>query len=39
MVSFEQDQLDKYYRADLNDQYFAVSELPEAWIKKYYAKK
>jgi len=39
MVSFEQDQLDKYYRPDLNDQYFAVSELPEAWIQKYYAKK
>jgi ribose transport system substrate-binding protein len=39
MISFEQDQLDKYYRPDLNDQYFAVNELPEAWIKKYYAKK
>ena len=39
MVTFEQDQLDKYYRPDLNDQYFAVNELPESWIKKYYAKK
>ncbi len=39
MVSFDQTQLDKYYRPDLNDQYFAVNELPEAWIKKYYAKK
>jgi ribose transport system substrate-binding protein len=39
MVTFEQDKLDKYYRADLNDQYFAINELPEAWIKKNYAKK
>jgi ribose transport system substrate-binding protein len=39
MVSFEQDQLDKYYRPDLNDQYFAINDLPEAWVKKYYAKK
>jgi ribose transport system substrate-binding protein len=38
MVTFEQDELDKYYRPDLNDQYFAVNELPEAWIKKYYSK-
>lgn len=39
VVTFEKDQLDKYYRPDLNDQYFAVNELPEAWIKKYYSKK
>jgi len=39
MISFEQDQLDKYYRPDLNDQYFAINDLPEAWVKKYYAKK
>jgi ribose transport system substrate-binding protein len=39
MVTFEQDKIDKYYRPDLNDQYFAVNELPESWIQKYYAKK
>jgi ribose transport system substrate-binding protein len=38
MITFEQDELDKYYRPDLNDQYFAVHELPESWIKKYYSK-
>ena len=26
------------YRPDLTDQYFAVHELPEAWIKKNYSK-
>jgi ribose transport system substrate-binding protein len=39
VVTFEKDQLDKYYRPDLTDQYFAVNELPEAWIKKHYLKK
>ena len=39
VVTFEKDQLDKYYRPDLTDQYFAVNELPEAWIKKHYSKK
>jgi ribose transport system substrate-binding protein len=39
MVTFEQDKLDKYYRADLSDQYFAINELPESWLQKYYAKK
>lgn len=38
IVSFEQDELDKYYRPDLSDQYFAINELPEDWIKKYYGK-
>jgi hypothetical protein len=38
IVTFEEKDLDKYYRPDLNDQYFAVHELPESWIKKYYAK-
>jgi ribose transport system substrate-binding protein len=38
MVTFEKDELDKYYRPDLTDQYFAVHELPEAWIKKHYSK-
>ena len=39
VVTFEKNQLDKYYRPDLTDQYFAVNELPEAWIKKHYLKK
>lgn len=38
MVTFEENELDKYYRTDLTDQYFAVHELPESWIKKYYSK-
>lgn len=38
IVTFEKAQLDQYYRPDLTDQYFAVNELPEAWIKKYYSK-
>ncbi|MBA7689521.1 D-threitol-binding protein [subsurface metagenome] len=38
MITFEQDELDKYYRPDLTDQYFAVHELPEDWIKEYYHK-
>ena len=39
VVTFEKNQLDKYYRPDLTEQYFAVNELPEAWIKKHYLKK
>jgi len=38
IVTFEQDDIDKYYRDDLSDQYFAVNELPEKLIKKYYSK-
>jgi ribose transport system substrate-binding protein len=38
IITFEKDELDKYYRPDLNDQYFAVNELPEAWIQQYYKK-
>jgi len=38
IVSFEQDELDKYYRPDLSDQYFAINELPEDWILQYYGK-
>ncbi|MEW5826954.1 MAG: substrate-binding domain-containing protein [Candidatus Bipolaricaulota bacterium] len=36
MVTFEQDELDTYYRPDLSDQYFAINELPEDWIQQYY---
>ncbi|MEM0487960.1 MAG: substrate-binding domain-containing protein [Candidatus Bathyarchaeia archaeon] len=38
IVVFEKDEIDKYYRPDLIDQYFAVNELPETWILKYYKK-
>jgi len=38
IVIFEKDELDKYYRPDLSDQYFAVNELPESWIQRYYSK-
>ena len=38
MVVFEKDEIDKYYRPDLNDQYFTVNELPESWILQYYKK-
>jgi ribose transport system substrate-binding protein len=38
MVTFEEDELDSYYRPDLTDQYFAVHELPESWIQDYYSK-
>ncbi len=34
---FEEDELDKYYRPDLDDQYWAINKLPEEWIQKYYA--
>ncbi len=39
MVTFDQNELDKYYRPDLSDQYFAINDLPEDWIQKYYGKK
>jgi ABC-type sugar transport system substrate-binding protein len=35
---FNESQLDEMYRPDLNDQYWAMSKLPEEWNKKYYAK-
>lgn len=34
---FEEDELDKYYRPDLDDQYWAINKLPEEWNKKNYA--
>lgn len=36
IVTFEQDELDEYFRPDLSDQYFAIHELPEEWIQQYY---
>lgn len=38
VVTFEEKDLDKYYRPDLNDHYWAPNMLPEDWIKKLYAK-
>ena len=38
ITTFGRDKLDKYFRADLTDQYFAINNLPESWIKKYYSK-
>jgi len=34
---FTEDELDEYYRPDLDDQYWAINKLPEEWIQKYYA--
>jgi len=36
VVTFEQDQIDKYYRPDLNDQFWAPQLMPEEWVKKFY---
>jgi ribose transport system substrate-binding protein len=36
IVTFEEDELDAYYRPDLSDQYFAIHELPEDWIQEHY---
>ncbi|MFO8033876.1 MAG: substrate-binding domain-containing protein [Candidatus Bipolaricaulota bacterium] len=36
--TFEEDELDAYYRPDLTDQYFAIHELPEEWIQRHYGK-
>ena len=38
-VTFEQDELDKYLRPDLDDRYWALNPLPESWRKRLYAKK
>jgi ribose transport system substrate-binding protein len=34
---FDQDDVDELYRPDLNDQYWASSNLPDEWIEKLYA--
>jgi len=34
--TFDQTELDKYYRPELSDQYWAVNRLPEDWIKEHY---
>jgi ribose transport system substrate-binding protein len=35
--TFDQTQTDKYFKPDLNDQYWAINRLPEEWITKYYS--
>jgi ribose transport system substrate-binding protein len=36
IITFTEKELDKYYRPDLNDQYWAINKLPEDLIKKTY---
>jgi ribose transport system substrate-binding protein len=38
IVTFEEDQVDKYFRPDLSDQYWGIHELPDAWIQRLYKK-
>jgi ribose transport system substrate-binding protein len=35
-VTFEEGELDKYFRPDLNDHYWAPNLLPEDWIQRLY---
>lgn len=35
--TFEEDEVDTYYRPDLNDQFWAINKLPEDWIQEHYA--
>jgi len=36
--TFDQTELDKYYRPELNDQYWAVNRLPDDWVQEHYGK-
>ena len=36
--TFTEADVDKLYRPDLNDQYWALGKLPEDWLQKYYKK-
>jgi ribose transport system substrate-binding protein len=38
VVTFQENEVDKYYRPDLNGHYWGPNELPEEWVKKLYAK-
>lgn len=38
VVTFEEKDIDKYYRPDLNDHYWAPNQLPDDWAKKLYPK-
>jgi hypothetical protein len=35
-VTFEQGEIDKYFRPELNDHYWAPNLLPEEWIQRLY---
>ena len=39
IITFEEKDVDKYYRPDLNDQYWAINKLPENLIAPTYKKK
>ena len=39
IITFEEKDVDKYYRPDLNDQYWAINKLPENLIAATYKKK
>jgi ribose transport system substrate-binding protein len=39
IITFEEKDVDKYYRPDLNDQYWAINKLPEDLIVATYKKK
>jgi ribose transport system substrate-binding protein len=36
VVTFQQDELDKYYRPDLNEHYWGPQLLPEEWLQRVY---
>jgi ribose transport system substrate-binding protein len=38
-VTFDHTQIDRYLRQDLDDRYWAINQLPEAWIQRLYKKK
>lgn len=35
-VTFEEDEIDTYYRPELNDQYWAPHQLPDEWVTRIY---
>ncbi|MFQ5914369.1 MAG: substrate-binding domain-containing protein [Nitrospinota bacterium] len=39
IVTFGKEDIDKYYRADLSDQYWGIHLLPPDWIQKLYGKR
>jgi hypothetical protein len=36
--SFTEAELDRYYRPELNDQYWGLNLLPEDWIQRLYGR-
>ncbi len=38
-ITFDHTELDKYFRPDLDDKYWAINPLPESWRKRLYGKK